>query len=75
MLAAGNSAAALPLSHLSEEERMFQASIRRFARERLAPHVRAMDEPAMFRQDLLRELFELGLMAIEVPEEYGGQGG
>jgi short-chain 2-methylacyl-CoA dehydrogenase len=60
---------------LTEEETLFQASVRRFARERLAPHVRSMDDSGVFRQDLLREFFELGLMAIEVPEEFGGQGG
>jgi short-chain 2-methylacyl-CoA dehydrogenase len=41
----------------------------------LAPHVREMDEEAKFRPDLLVELFELGLMGIDVKEEYGGQGG
>lgn len=75
MLAAENPGAALPLTHLSEEERMFQASVRKFAQQRLAPHVRAMDEASLFRADLLREMFDLGLMAIEIPEEYGGQGG
>jgi short-chain 2-methylacyl-CoA dehydrogenase len=64
-----------PLTRLSEEERMFQASVRRFARERLAPKVRAMDEAGVFDKGLLKELFELGLMGVEVPEEYGGQGG
>ncbi len=64
-----------PLTQLSEDETLFQASVRRFARERLAPHVRAMDEAGVFRKDLLREFFELGLMAVEVPEEFGGQGG
>ena len=64
-----------PLTQLSEEETLFQASVRRFARERLAPHVRAMDEAGVFRKDLIAEMFELGLMSIEVPEEYGGQGG
>ena len=64
-----------PLTRLSEEERLFQASVRRFARERLTPHVRSMDEAGIFRPDLLQELFDLGLMAIEVPEEFGGQGG
>jgi short-chain 2-methylacyl-CoA dehydrogenase len=64
-----------PLTRLTEEESMFQAAVRQFARERLAPHVREMDEAGAFRQDLIREFFELGLMAIEVPEEYGGQGG
>jgi butyryl-CoA dehydrogenase/short/branched chain acyl-CoA dehydrogenase len=63
------------LTELSEEERLFQSTVRRFARERLAPHVRAMDETGVFRKDLLQEMFELGLMGIDVPEEYGGQGG
>src|SRR5271163_1900997 len=64
-----------PLTVLSEEERMFQDAIQRFARERIAPHVREMDAAAAFRKDLLHEMFELGLMGIEIPEEYGGQGG
>ncbi len=67
--------AAAPLSILSEEERLFQASIRQFAKERLAPHVRAMDEEGKFRADLLREMFDLGLMGIDIQEQYGGQGG
>lgn len=65
----------VPLTILQEEERLFQDSVRRFARERLAPHVRAMDEEAKFRKDLLREMFELGLMGIDIKEQYGGQGG
>jgi butyryl-CoA dehydrogenase/short/branched chain acyl-CoA dehydrogenase len=69
------SLAVLPLSVLNEEEQMFQSSIRRFARERIGPHVRAMDEAGLFRKDLLHEMFELGLMGIEIPEEHGGQGG
>ena len=64
-----------PLTRLSEEERLFQTVVARFARERLAPHVRAMDEAGLFRKDLLHEFFELGLMGIEIPEEHGGQGG
>jgi butyryl-CoA dehydrogenase/short/branched chain acyl-CoA dehydrogenase len=69
------SGATPPLSVLSEEEQMFQATVRRFARERIGPHVRAMDEAGVFRKDLLQEMFELGLMGIEIPEAYGGQGG
>lgn len=64
-----------PLTFLQEDERLFQASVRQFARERLAPHVRAMDEEGKFRKDLLHEMFELGLMGIDIPEQYGGQGG
>ena len=67
--------AAVPLTVLLEEEQLFQASVKQFARERIAPHVRSMDEQALFRPELLRELFELGLMGIDVKEEYGGQGG
>ncbi len=75
MLAAESHAAPAPLTQLTEEESMFRASVRQFARERLAPHVRSMDETGVFRKDLLKDLFDLGLMGIEVPEEYGGQGG
>jgi butyryl-CoA dehydrogenase/short/branched chain acyl-CoA dehydrogenase len=64
-----------PLTVLQEEERLFQASVRQFAKERLAPHVRAMDEEGKFRSDLLREMFDLGLMGIDIQEQYGGQGG
>jgi butyryl-CoA dehydrogenase/short/branched chain acyl-CoA dehydrogenase len=64
-----------PLTQLNEEERMFRAQVRQFAREQVGPHVRAMDEASKFQPDLLKQLFELGLMGIEIPEEYGGQGG
>ena len=65
----------LPLTVLPEEENMFRAMVRKFARERIGPHVREMDQTGVFRTDILREMFELGLMGIEIPEEYGGQGG
>src|SRR5262249_27420018 len=48
---------------------------RRCAREQIGPHVREMDETAHFREDIIRQFFDLGLMGIEIPEEYGGQGG
>ncbi|HML16431.1 MAG TPA: acyl-CoA dehydrogenase [Bryobacteraceae bacterium] len=64
-----------PLTRLTDEESMFQATVRKFARERIAPYVREMDEAGVFRKEILKEFFELGLMAIDVPEEYGGQGG
>ncbi len=64
-----------PLTQLTEDEAMFQSTVRKFARERIAPYVREMDEAAVFRRDLIQSFFELGLMGIEIPEEYGGQGG
>jgi alkylation response protein AidB-like acyl-CoA dehydrogenase len=75
LMEAAPSAVPSPLTQLSEDETLFQASVRRFARERLAPHVRAMDDAGVFRRELLQEFFELGLMAVEVPEEFGGQDG
>jgi alkylation response protein AidB-like acyl-CoA dehydrogenase len=60
---------------LVDEDKAFQSTVLRFARERIAPHVRSMDEAGVFRQDLLAEMFALGLMGIEIPEQYGGQGG
>ena len=66
---------AVPLTQLSEEEKMFQETVRKFARQRIAPHVREMDEAGVFRKDLLKDFFDLGLMAIDIPEQYGGQGG
>src|SRR4051794_8191977 len=63
------------LTTLSEDERMFQSTVRKFARECIRPFVREMDEAGIFRKDIIRQFFEMGLMGIEIPEEYGGQGG
>jgi len=64
-----------PLTQLTEDEALFQASVRQFAREQIGPHVREMDEAGAFRKDLLAQFFRMGLMGIEIPEEFGGQGG
>jgi butyryl-CoA dehydrogenase/short/branched chain acyl-CoA dehydrogenase len=65
----------MPLTVLNEEERLFRDTVRRFAREQIAPLTREMDEAAILHKGLLHQLFELGLMGLEIPEEYGGQGG
>jgi alkylation response protein AidB-like acyl-CoA dehydrogenase len=67
--------AAPALTVLSEEESMFRDAVREFAGTEVRPHVHEMDEAAQFRLDLIPKFFELGLMGIEVPEEYGGGGG
>ena len=64
-----------PLTRLTEEEKFFQTTVRKFAREQIRPYVREMDEAAHFRPDIIKQFFEMGLMGIEIPEEYGGQGG
>jgi len=63
------------LAQLSEQERLLQTSIRDFARDRIAPLVRHMDDSAHMDAGLIKELFDLGLMGIEIPEQYGGTGG
>jgi len=75
MLASAQAEVHPSLSQLSEEEKLFQTTVRRFAREQIGPHVREMDEAGVFRKDIIRQFFELGLMGIEIPEEFGGQGG
>jgi butyryl-CoA dehydrogenase/short/branched chain acyl-CoA dehydrogenase len=64
-----------PLTALTEDEKLFQSTVRKFARDEVRPYVREMDEAGVFRKDLIRQFFEMGLMGIEIPEEYGGQGG
>lgn len=64
-----------PLTTLNEEESLLRSTVRRFAREEIAPKAREMDEAGRFDPALLGKFFELGLMGIEIPEEYGGAGG
>jgi alkylation response protein AidB-like acyl-CoA dehydrogenase len=63
-----------PLTTLTSDEQLFVSSIRQFARERLQPLVREMDEKSAFDKGLLDEFFRLGWMGIEIPESYGGSG-
>jgi alkylation response protein AidB-like acyl-CoA dehydrogenase len=63
------------LTQLSDEERMLQDSVRGFAADRIAPLVRQMDEAQTMDAGLIKELFGMGLMGIEIPEELGGAGG
>jgi alkylation response protein AidB-like acyl-CoA dehydrogenase len=67
--------APLPLTNLTDDEILFRDNIRQFADEKLRPLVKEMDEKAVFDKGLIREFFQLGLMGIEVPEQYGGAGG
>ncbi len=61
--------------YLSEDERLFRDTVRQFARESIAPLVRDMDEHQKMDPALITQLFELGLMGVEIPETYGGQNG
>ncbi len=61
-----------PLTTLTEDEILFRDNIRQFADEKVRPLVKEMDEKAVFEKDLIHDFFQLGLMGIEIPEQYGG---
>ncbi len=64
-----------PLVSLTEDEVLFRDTVRQFADESVRPHVKEMDEKGVFEHSLIDQFFQLGLMGIEVPEEYGGGAG
>ena len=63
-----------PLTQLTEDEAMFRDAVRQFAEETVAPLVGKMDEEAQLDPTLLPQLFELGLMGVEIPDSLGGTG-
>ena len=62
------------LTTLTEEEELFRASVREFAEGEVRPKVEQMEHDSKLDPALIKQCFELGLMAIESPEEYGGAG-
>ena len=70
--AAAASLSGTPLTTLSEDETMFRASVREFAEGELRPRVEHMDEVAKLDPAIIKQCFDLGLMGIETPEEFGG---
>src|SRR6476646_216540 len=63
------------LTLLSEEETMFRDAVNAFAEEEVRPRVMEMEKAGKIAPDLIPKYFDLGLMGIEVPEQYGGAGG
>ena len=68
-------ATASPLTNLSEDEILFRDNVRQFAEEKLRPLVKEMDEKGVFDKSLVQDFFQLGLMGIEIPEQFGGSSG
>lgn len=62
------------LTSFSEDELAFREAIREFAESEIKPHVNEMDEKGELKSDLVKKLFEMGLMGVESPEKYGGAG-
>src|ERR687886_2941221 len=63
-----------PLTAHSEDEQMFRSSVREFAEGEIRPRVEEMDEHAKMSPEVINQLFDLDLMGVETPEEYGGAG-
>jgi len=63
-----------PLSVLTEEEQFLRDTVLQFGKKNIEPQRLTMDREAKMPQDIIRGLFELGMMGIEVPEKYGGAG-
>ena len=70
-----SSGSSQPLTTLSDDEVIFRNTVRKFAEESVKPLVKEMDDTAVFNPGLIEQFFHLGLMGIEIPEEYGGSGG
>src|SRR5438477_3011201 len=64
-----------PLTSLTEDEILFRDNVRQFAEEKVRPLAKEMDEKGVFDKSLIEQFFQLGLMGIEVPEQFGGAGG
>ncbi|HVZ76432.1 MAG TPA: acyl-CoA dehydrogenase [Gemmatimonadaceae bacterium] len=64
-----------PLTHLSDDEIMFRDAVAGLADEMVRPRVREMENAGKIAPEVTQAFFELGLMGIEVPEQYGGAGG
>lgn len=64
-----------PLTTRTEDEALLAGAVFDFATRSVAPFVKEMDASAKMRPEIIRGLFELGVMGVEVPEEHGGAGG
>jgi len=73
--AALTSTQSAPLTSFTEDEDLFRENIQQFAEEKIRPRVKEMDEKGVFDHSLIEQFFQLGLMGIEIPEQYGGGAG
>ncbi len=64
----------MALTTLSDDERLFRASVREFAEREVRPLVREMDQQARMPRALIDKMFALGVMGVEIPEAFGGAG-
>ena len=60
--------------NLSEEQQYVRDVARKFADERLYPRAGEFDHNAELDREAIKEMADLGLMGVKVPEDYGGTG-
>ncbi len=70
-----SSSSPAPLTVLTEDEIAFRDAVAEFAVGEVAPRVKAMEAAGKIDAGLFTKYFEMGLMGIQVPEQYGGAGG
>jgi short-chain 2-methylacyl-CoA dehydrogenase len=63
-----------PISHLTDVEAAMKETVSKFASDVILPKVRDMDEAEVMDPAIVEQLFEQGLMGVEIPEEFGGAG-
>jgi short-chain 2-methylacyl-CoA dehydrogenase len=68
-------AAPQALTALTDEETLFRDAVRDFAQSEIKPRVAEMERSGRYDPALIKQLFEMGVMAVDVPEAYGGAGG
>ena len=59
---------------LSDEETAARMMVESWCKKELQPHVRSMDQAGEMKPEILKSMFENGLMGMEIPEEFGGSG-
>src|SRR6266700_2541424 len=64
-----------PLTSFTEDEILFRDNVQQFADDKVRPLAKEMDEKGVFDKGLIEQFFQLGLMGIEIPEQFGGAGG
>ncbi len=62
-------------SYLTDEDKMFRDTVRRFAEKEIAPQVADWEQQHQYPEEYYRRLAEMGFLGLMVPEEYGGVGG
>ena len=60
--------------YFTEEQKMVQDMVRSFATEKLLPIAAEIDANHRYPAEIIKELGELGMMGVYIPEEYGGGG-